>query len=225
MARLKDRENALALRKQGMSYSQIKEKLGIGKGTLSVWLKDYPLSKERIRELRDCSAQRIERFRETMRGKREKRLKEFYEQQKKIIFPLNKRELYLAGLFLYWGEGDKCKPSCAIGISNTDPSVIRFFISWANKSLNVPKERIFLTLQLYTDMSIEKEHKYWSEVLETPLSQFKRPYIKKTSSDRINHKGGFGHGTCRAKILNARLAERTMMAIQTIADKNFKMRA
>ncbi len=51
MAKIKEREKAIELRKKGMSYSQIREKLGTPKSTLSNWLKDHPLSKERIREL------------------------------------------------------------------------------------------------------------------------------------------------------------------------------
>jgi len=51
MARIQDREKAIALRKQEMSYSQIKKVLGVSKSTLSYWLKDFPLSKERVEEL------------------------------------------------------------------------------------------------------------------------------------------------------------------------------
>jgi len=218
MARFKDREKALALRRQKYSYSQIKQILKINKSTLSYWLRDYPLSKERIRELRDCNEQRIERYRDTMRRKKETRLNYYYKEQKDIIFPLNKRELYLAGLFLYWGEGSKTIPT-RLSVSNTDPSIIKFFISWLNESLDVPRNKIKIFLHLYTDMSIKKEINYWSNILEIPLSQFNKPYMKVTSSERINHKGAFGHGTCSATIGDARLSEKTLMAIKIISDK------
>ena len=44
------------------------------------------------------------------------------------------------------------------------------------------------------------------------------PYIKKTSSLRINEKGSFGHGTCNAGIHDARLSEQVLMAIKTVSD-------
>ena len=223
MARLKDHEKALALRKQGMSYSQIKKILGVSKSTLSNWLRDYPLSEQRIRELRDWNEQRIERCRETKRKKKEKRLNEFYQKQKRVIFPLSKRELYLAGLFLYWGEGSKSQPT-DLSISNSDPSIINFFIYWLSKSLSVPKKKMRVYLQLYSDMDIKKEIKFWSEALKIPLRQFSRPYVKKSSSERINHKGGFGHGTCQLRIGSARIAEKTHMALKAIADRYNKMR-
>jgi len=191
MARFKDREKALILRKQGLSYSQIKKTLKLSKSTLSVWLRGYPLSKQRIRELRDWNEQRIEKYRETMRQKRETRLNQFYKEQKKLIFPLSKREIFLAGLFLYWGEGSK-NNNANLSISNTDPSIIKFFINWLIGNLSVSKEKIKIHLHLYEDMNINKEIDFWSSELNVPLNQFTKPYIKNTSSIRINHKGGFG---------------------------------
>jgi len=223
MARLKDREKALALRKQEMSYSQIKKILGVSKSTLSLWLRNFPLSPERIRELRADNEGRIEKFRETMCQKKEKRLKQFYKEQKELIFPLTKREKFLAGIFLYWGEGSKSQLT-RLSVSNTDPSIIKFFIHWLTKSLSVSKEKIKIQLHLYTDMNIKKEINFWSKILNIPLNHFSKPYIKKTSSARINHKGGFGHGTCNATIGNARLSEKILMSIKAIIDRHGKMR-
>lgn len=218
MARLKDREKALTLRKQGMSYSQIKKILKVSKSTLSYWLRNHPLSKQRIRELRDWNEQRIERFRETMRRKREKRLEETYEAQKKLILPLNNRELFFAGLFLYWGDGTKYRMN-SLSMSNSNPSLIKFFIAWLTKSLGVPKKKMRVQLQLYNDMDTDKEIDYWSKILKIPLRQFSHPYIKETSSKRINHKGGFGHGTCNVRINNVLLAEKVFMSLKAISDR------
>jgi transposase len=218
MARFKDREKALVLRKQGKSYSQIKKILGLSKGTLSVWLRKYPLSKQCIRELRDWNEQRIEKYRETMRKKRQTRLDRTYDEQKKIVLPLTKREFFIAGLMLYWGEGKKSKPT-ALSISNTDPSVIKFFIKWLNNCLLVPKEKIKIQLHLYNDMKVKKEIRYWSQTLKLPLKQFNRPYIKETSCQRINHKGTFGHGTCNAEINSVLLAEKILMSLKVISDR------
>lgn len=93
-----------------------------------------------------------------MRQKREKRLKEIYETQKKAILPLNERKLFIAGLLLYWGEGAKSKMD-SLSISNNDPSIVR-----------------------------------------------------------INHKGGFGHGTCNLRINSVPLAGKIFMSLKTISD-------
>jgi hypothetical protein len=218
MARKEDRGKALKMRKEGMSYGQIKKALNLSKSTLSYWLREYPLSKERIKELRDCNEQRIERFRETMRKKRQDRLDVFYNEEKLKIFPLSKKELYLAGLFLYWGEGSKGDKLAKLSISNTDPAVIKFFIYWLEKSLNFPKKEMRVHLHLYNDMNIYKEINYWSKILEINKNQFLKPYIKENSFFRINHKGGFRHGTCNLKVGSARQSEKVLMALKAIGD-------
>jgi len=220
MSRLLEKQKAISLRKKGLSYSQIKGFLGISKSTLSSWLKDFPLSEERIKELKG-SEQKIERCRETKRKKKEARLNDFYNEEKKRILPLSEKELYLAGFFLYWGEGSK-NDFTRISISNTDPAVIKFFMSWLEKCWNVKKENLRINLHLYKDMDINKEINFWTEVLEISKLQFDNPYIKDSISKNINHKKGFGHGTCNLKIGDARLSERVLMGLKVLNDYYIK---
>lgn len=218
MTKFKCREKALTLRKQGQSYSQIKKTVKVSKSTLSIWLKNYPLSRQRIKELRDWSEQRIEKFRETMKGKRQKRLNLIYAEQKKILLPLKNREVFLIGLGLYWGEGTKCTMS-SLSVSNTNPAIIKFYIYWLNKCLDFPVQKMTAYLHLYNDMDTEKEISYWSKILNIPKSQFPHPYIKKTSSKRINYKGTFGHGTCNLRANGVPLTEKIFMNLKILADK------
>lgn len=217
MAKVKERQKALELRlKRKMSYSQIKEILGVSKSTLSYWLRDYPLSKERIRELRGRSETRIEKFRETMKRKREKRLRKFYTGEKRKWLPLSKKELFIAGLFLYWGEGAKATYHM-VGLNNSDPKVVKFTLYWLTRALKIPKEKIKVYLHLYKDMDIEVEKQFWSKQINIPLSRFIKPYIKKSRKADIDHKG-FGHGTCGLYVYDTPLKERILMAIEAIAD-------
>ena len=109
MARKQDKDKAIGLRLKGYSYSQIKEELGVSKSTLSVWLDKYPLSPERIRELRDRNPQRIESYINTMRKKREQKFLIALEKARRDIGKLTKRDLFIGGFFLYWAEGGKTK--------------------------------------------------------------------------------------------------------------------
>ena len=85
MALRREREQAIALRLAGKSYSEIKKRLGVGKGTLSYWLHDYPLSDEQLKLVRDWNPRRIENFRNTMRRKREERLERVYARVSRDI--------------------------------------------------------------------------------------------------------------------------------------------
>ncbi|MEX2028463.1 MAG: helix-turn-helix domain-containing protein [Candidatus Curtissbacteria bacterium] len=215
MTRFHDRETVLDLRAQGKSYSQIKEILHISKSTLSVWLKDYPLSKDQIDALRGKSPIRIEKYRNTMRLKREERLRIVYENQNSDLLPLTKKELLIAGLFLYWGEGSKT--TGAVSLNNTDSSVLRFTLYWLVNICNVPRNKIRVNLHLYRDMNINHEMLFWSKNLKIPLSQFAKPYIKNSNREHLTQKG-YGHGTCGLVVNDIRLKEKIMMGIKAISD-------
>jgi transposase-like protein len=220
MARVLDRERAIQLRQQGNTYSEIKRQLGIGKSTLSDWLSKYPLTQKQFQDLqtriKNNKEIAIEKFRETSRLKRERRLKYAYETEKNRLLSLSLKELEIAGLFLYWGEGAK-RINGYIGINNTDPKVVQFSLYWLIKILKIPKEKIRVSLHLYKDMDIYKEIDYWSTELNIPKGQFRKPYIKTSNRTGLTHKG-FGHGTCGLVANNVLLKEKLMMSIEAIAD-------
>ncbi len=217
MAKFELREKALKLRlEKKLSYGRIKRIVNVSKGTLSRWLKDYPLSKKRISELRDKNIRRIERFRKTMDQKKRTRLSLVLKQEKERCLPLSKSDFYLAGLFLYWGEGRKAD-SWTVSLNNSDPKMIKFFYLWLTKSLLVSKDKIKVSLHLYKDMIMKDEFKFWVKVLNLPRSQFMRPYIKRSNRSGITHKG-FGHGVCGLLVNDTRLKEKVMMSLKAIAD-------
>lgn len=220
MSRKVDRQKAIELRKQGKTYSEIKRKLGLSKSTLSNWLNNYPLTKSQINAI-EKSAKRnkelgVERCRLTKQKKRKIRLNSIYQREKSELLPLTNREIYLIGLFLYWGEGFKDIKG-SLSLSNTDPRVIKFYMYWLVKCLKISKERIKVLVHLYSDMNIEESLNYWSRELDIIRSQFSRPYIKKSKRVNIDQKG-FGHGTCNLVFSDVRLKEKVILGIKAISD-------
>ena len=120
---------AVRLRKEGATYSEIKERLQVSKSSLSLWLRDMPLSEERMREVRDKNPLRIERCRVTKANTRKLREIKVAQRVASDIETLSKRDVFIGGLFLYWGEGGKTKYS-SISLSNTDPAMIRFYLKF-----------------------------------------------------------------------------------------------
>lgn len=216
MAHIEKRRQAITLRMEGKSYSQIKSELKVSKSTLSIWLRELPLSADRMKELRDNSQIRIEKYRNTMKQKHSKRLTEYYDEQKEKWIPLSNRELFIAGLFLYWGEGNKANKGI-VSLNNTDPMLVKFGLYWFLKSLKVPRNKVQVFLHLYDDMDIEKELKFWREELNMPMKNFSKPYIKKSIRSNLDQKG-FGHGTCGVRVFDTKIKERIIMGLKAISD-------
>lgn len=215
MTKVEKHREAIILRTKGASYSLIKTKLNLSKGTLSRWLKDIPLTDEAIECLQKNKEKKIENFRNAMRIKKGKTLDRYYNEALLKLFPFTQKELLLAGIFLYWGEGGKSE-SHTISINNTDPGVILFSLRWICKSLHVPKSKVKVLLHIYSDMNAKKETYYWASLLNIPLNQFLNPYIKKSKRSDLDQKG-FGHGTCCLLVYDTVLKEKLLMSIRAIA--------
>ncbi len=213
MAKYALRDRAVKMRKQGLSYTQIKSEIRVSKSSLSLWLRDYPLSSKRLRELQADNQQRIENFRNTMARQRELRFLNAYTRAQGDIGDLGNKELFIGGFFLYWAEGSKTQLS-TIALANTDPEMAKVFIKWL-LLLGADVEKIRVYLHLYKDMDIGKTMTFWSEELNIPLHQFRQPYIKANfSTKRKNYKGRFGHGTCNIIYYDQRLYEYVLMGIK-----------
>ena len=214
MAHREKHTQARKMREKGLPYSQIKAKLGVSKSTLSYWLRDMPLSRERINSLRATSPRRIERFRDTMEEKRNLRLSEVRKKVMKDIGTLSKRELFLAGLFLYWGEGGKTK-RYTITLANTDPNMIRFYLKWL-EVMEIPSIKIKVRLHLYTDMDMERETRFWIRETKLPRKNFQKPHLKKTLYKEVIQKG-FGHGTCNIIVDGRDVSEYVLESLKVLS--------
>ena len=210
LALLEKRREAIRLRRIGRPYSEIKKLLAVSKSTLSYWLRGIELTAvQRKRIDSDWVIKRIETYRETVRHRTERLEQRRLMEAKRSIGKITRRDLRIAGLFLYLGEGQKGN-RWAVGISNSDPEVIRFAVRWLTNILAVPKDKIRLYIHLYKDMDYAKEFNFWSRVSGIPLSQFRKPYIKKSLLSDIDYHT-HGHGTCNI-LFGSGLIKQTIMA-------------
>lgn len=219
MSKILIREQAIKSRLAGKTYGQIRRELGIPKSTLSGWLKNLSLDisqQKLLSENKQLSRDLAkEKYRDTRKNQRLARLRKILEYQTKELLPLSPKELFLAGAFLYWGEGEKTHG--VISISNANPKVIRFALHWMVESLKIPKNQIKARLQLYKDMNIEESISRWSMFLDLPQTQFRKTYVKKTNREGLTYKS-FGYGTCRLYIGNVYQSESVAMSIKAVSD-------
>jgi hypothetical protein len=204
-----------------LGYSAIRKQVSVSKGTLTRWLKDLPLTEERILQLRRegwtrGEAQR-ERIRETKRKKREAREQEVYEHVRKRFGKISEQSLFVAGLMLYHAEGDK-KDHYHIGLANTDPQIITFFVWWLQKFLDIPKSRMRVQLHLYENMKLSDERVFWSKQTKIPLQQFYKDQVRPIRPGSFSYSESFRHGTCKIYVNGLKESRELMLSIKAFFD-------
>jgi len=211
-----DRHIAINLRKRGKSYNKISEELNVPKSTLSVWFSDLEWSKNIKRELvrrANYIAKKRLRIINKRRRKKWEEWREEARQKAREDFPLLKNNpLFIAGLMLYWGEGDSNIKN-PFRLSNTDPRMIALYTKFLTKSLNIPKENLRPTVILYPDLSEEKCLNFWVAIIGIPKSQFyKTQFIKgRHPTKRLSN------GICMIACGNRQIKEKILIWIDLLS--------
>jgi len=180
------KEKVRALRfEQGLSLGQIQKIIKIPKTTIHLWMKDVPLSakqKEKIKSeallLLQSGRMRAQRI---QKGKKMAKENLLVSRGKNDVGILNEKELFIAGIALYWAEGFKNRHEHRLGFCNSDPSMVKFYLHWLDKVLQVRGEDLVARLALnisYKEKANEIEN-YWSEMTGIPLSQFTKTFYQK----------------------------------------------
>lgn len=106
-----DREQAFALRKRGWSYNLIHKKLGVPRSTLSNWLSEISWSKTIRKDLTRKAFLKVYPQLQAMNRARmlkwEKWREEARQEAEKDFVAFSQDRLFIAGIIIYWGEGDK----------------------------------------------------------------------------------------------------------------------
>ncbi len=205
--KLREKIKAIQLRKKGKSYKEIREKITVSKGTLSVWLRDIKLTpgqeKRLYVELRRKYAYR------GAKANQEKRIritKQITSKAKSEVKSFIKNPLFLAGLMLYWAEGDKSDEQEVVKFTNSDPFLIMLMMRWFRKICKVPKNKFRIALHIHQLHCRKNIENYWSKLTNIPRRQFHKTQIKPTSLKHRKNK--LYNGTCAVVVNNKNLFRR-----------------
>lgn len=100
------------------------------------------------------------------------------------------KELKIAGIMLYWGEGTKGGHN--VEFSNSDPKMIQMFLRLLREIFMVDESRLRVYLYCYADQDIKGLKNYWSTVTRIPVSQFTKPYIRKDFQKKTGREMKYG---------------------------------
>ncbi|ANP55549.1 transcriptional regulator with XRE-family HTH domain [Streptomyces griseochromogenes] len=190
------RERARELRLQGWTYDQIQAALGCSRSSVSLWVRDLPKPEPRYTP---------EEQRALMQEGLAKRRSAEHERRKKSkvtalqdVGELTDRELFMAGVALYWAEGSKSKPydrrERAVFV-NSDPGVIQTYLAWLDL-LDVDRERLAFRVLIHESADVEAAHLYWAAVADVDASVFAKPTLKKHNPKTVRKNTGDDYHGC-----------------------------
>lgn len=91
---------------------------------------------------------------------------------------IKEKELHAAGAMLYWAEGHKSDKSGGIDFANSDPEMIRIFMSFLRSAYTLDEKRFRAFIYCYANQNISKLAAFWSRLTGIPKRQFTKPYIR-----------------------------------------------
>jgi len=189
--KLKEKEKAIKLRKKGFSYSEILKEVPVAKSTLSLWLQDVGLAKKQKQLLTEKKKRAQQRGSEARREQRIILTKAIKRRARKEIAEISKRDLWITGIALYWGEGAKEKRKAAqVSLCNTDPRLIKTFLRWLDEICEISESDINFGIHLHKNSRnrVQKVQKYWSQATGFPVKRFDKITWKKhnVKTKRVN---------------------------------------
>lgn len=169
-------EEARLLRQQGKSLREIVDTLGVSKGSVSVWVRDIELTPEQRMKVDQNNpainpAKRGQGGRDSNRRNALARRQQYQDEGRTKAKEMD--PLHMQGCLLYWCEGNKSRNT--VRFSNSDPDMMKLFISFIRKYFIVEDSKLTLYVGCteFNERSWEEIALFWSKLLHIPITQIK----------------------------------------------------
>ncbi|MEU0003216.1 helix-turn-helix domain-containing protein [Streptomyces sp. NPDC006314] len=190
------RAKARELRLQGWTYDQIEAELGCSRSSVSLWVRDLPKPERRDPIEQAKLASRL-RWEHELAIREEKR-RETKTAARGEIGALSDRELFIAGVALYWAEGTKDKPHARrerVVFVNSDPDMIRVFLAWLDL-LRVERGDVSHRVMIHESADVPGAEKYWADLVGADLDTFGKTTLKRHNPKTVRKNTGEGYRGC-----------------------------
>ena len=191
---------ARELRGRGYTYKEITGELGVSKGSVSLWTRDMPrVGRISYEEIRQRNSAGVSAFWAAESLRREARRQAVSDAAAAEIGSLTDREVIIAGAIAYWCEGAKNKPyrrlDNEVAFINSDPKMILFFLRFLAVA-GIERDRVYCRVSIHESADVDAALRFWQQLTELPLEQFKRPTLKRHNPKTIRKNTGNDYHGC-----------------------------
>ncbi len=202
MSKPLEKGRAIALRKVGLSYSEILAKVPVAKSTLSGWFRVIGLSERQRQRL--AARKLVGAHRGAQKLHEQKLLRvasTLFEAGREAQHLLKARELlWVIGTVLYWAEGAKVKEwrtNARFMFTNTDPLMILLVRDWLLRYCSVSAFDITYALYIHQNANIPAARKFWARSLSIDQSELLTYFKRHNPAPRRKQIGRTYYGIMR----------------------------
>lgn len=216
------KSSATKMRKQGKTYSEIREVFPVPKGTLSLWLKNVKIPAQNREKMQQRAYRKwkkanrifIQQVIDKARAKRDATKTKAKNQIKKI----SKKDLLIIGSMLYWAEGGKTKRGFLVFV-NSDSKMVQVMMRFFREICLIPNKSIKARVQIYPGMNYNKILNFWTRLLKLPKQNFYPPQTQISRASSKRKVNILPYGTIRLAVYNTNNVSKVMGWIEGISEQ------
>jgi hypothetical protein len=197
-----ERARARELRAEAWTLMEIATELGVAKGTVSVWVREVEFTPKPRNRGHPAGPHH------PMRLRKEAEITRCRAEADAWLGEMTHRELTMYCLGLYQGEG--AKTPGGLSMANTNPVVLRTFVTWLRRAFDLDETRLRVRLYLHDGIDLQAATAHWSRVLDVPSEQFQKPYRAVADPTRRSSKHENG---CATLIYSCSTIHRRVLAM------------
>jgi transcriptional regulator with XRE-family HTH domain len=209
------RDEARALRFNGLSVREIERELGVSRSSVSRWVRGVVMPAEAAALLaRRSGAGRLAAAQRKADAARDRRLA--FQEEGRRRARVEPAE-HVAGCMLYWAEGTKQRSS--VEIANSEPELLRVFADFLRRFFAVPSGDIYLRCNLFADHASRQAEveRFWLDALGLPPSSLRTSMVNVASSaSKGKRTNMLPYGTASLRVHSTRIVQTIYGSIQEL---------
>ena len=192
------------MRRNGESIKVIAKTLGVSVGSVSTWCQDVQLTPDQIQKLSQRSIDpyfgKKATYMLAQRALLNNKIETLLSEGIKEVGELSLRDIFIAGIALYWGEG--FKKDHQVGLATSDKDMAKFFIMWLYKCFNVTTNELLIrvTVNATYKNRIQAIEQFWSKELGIDQHLFSKSFYQNAAWKKIYENEDEYHGVVRIRV-------------------------
>jgi hypothetical protein len=205
-------------REQGLPVREIAQRVGVSVSSVSLWVRDVPLTPEQEAALDARNPVRKgQRLGTINNGARCRALREEAQRHGRELARRDDPQ-FAGGCMLYWAEGTKRRNT--VSLTNSDADLVHTFVRFLRDCYSVTDDRVALSINCFlgNGLSLAEIEHWWLDRLSLPSFCLRTAAVNRLSSASKRLKGNIlPYGTARISVHSTFIVQSIYGAIQEYA--------